>query len=188
MAAVGDSGLSNETYVDWPAHLADLLATDRPQVVVIFVGANDDQGIDVDGVASPPGTLTWVFDYAERVDDLLREATGVGARVIWVGMPPMKNPDLNGAVRREDVIYQREAGKFPGALYMSSNPVLGSSSGRYVPSGEVSGQPVSLRTADGVHLTPAGAGILAHAVIDTLVVHWHLSLSGPPPPGSATTI
>jgi hypothetical protein len=156
--------------------------------VVIFVGANDDQGIDVDGVASPPGTLTWIFDYAERVDDLLREATGVGARVIWVGMPPMKDPDLNGAVRREDVIYQREAGKFPGALYMSSNPVLGSSSGRYVPSGEVSGQPVSLRTADGVHLTPAGAGILAHAVIDTLVVHWHLSLSGPPPPGSATTI
>ena len=187
MAAVGDSGLSNEAYFNWPAHLAGLLATDRPQVVVIFVGANDDQGIDVDGVASAPGTLAWVFDYAERVDDLLREATGAGARVIWVGMPPMENPDLNVAIQREDVIYERETERFPGALYMSSAPVLGNASGLYLATGDVSGQQVSLRTNDGVHLTPAGAGLLAHAVIDAIAAHWHLSVAGPPPLRSVTT-
>ncbi len=187
VAAVGDSGLSNEAYFNWPAHLANLLAADRPQVVVIFVGANDDQGIELDGVASAPGTVAWVFDYAERVDDLLREATGAGARVLWVGMPPMENPELNVAIQREDVIYERETGRFPGALYMSSVPVLGNASGLYVSNEDVSGQQVSVRTDDGVHLTPAGAGVLAQAVIGTIAVHWHIALAGPPPSGSATT-
>jgi len=185
MAAVGDSGLSNEAYFNWPAHLAGMLAADRPQVVVIFVGANDDQGIEVDGVASAPGTVAWVFDYAERVDDLLREATGAGARVIWVGMPPMENPELNVAIQWEDVIYERETERFPGALYMSSVPVLGNASGLYVANEDVSGQQVSVRTDDGVHLTPAGAGVLAHAVIGTIAVHWHVALADPPSSGSA---
>jgi len=162
-----------------------MLAADRPQVVVIFVGANDDQGIEVDGVASAPGTVAWVFDYAERVDDLLREATGAGARVIWVGMPPMENPELNVAIQWEDVIYERETERFPGALYMSSVPVLGNASGLYVANEDVSGQQVSVRTDDGVHLTPAGAGVLAHAVIGTIAVHWHVALADPPSSGSA---
>src|ERR1700722_2945626 len=43
VASVGDSGLTNVTYLDWPTHLASLLADDHPQLVVVFIGANDDQ-------------------------------------------------------------------------------------------------------------------------------------------------
>jgi len=188
MASVGDSGLSNVTYVNWPAHLASLLATDRPQIVVVFIGANDDQGIDVNGVASAPGTLAWVAGYAHRVDEMLTEAAGAGARVVWVGMPPMENPDLNIAVQREDVIYQRETETFAGTLYVPSTGVLGNTSGLYEATGaDVSGQQVALRTADGVHLTPAGADALARTVIDAMDHRWRLSVSAPTLYGSTAT-
>ena len=117
VASVGDSGLSNVTYLDWPAHLAGLLTTDRPQIVVVFIGANDDQGLTVNGVAAAPGTPGWVEGYAGRVDEVLREATSAGARVVWIGMPPMANPSLDAAMqRRERDLRTRECDLLGDAL------------------------------------------------------------------------
>jgi hypothetical protein len=166
------------TYLDWPTHLASLLADDHPQLVVVFIGANDDQGLYVDGSPTAPGTLAWVSGYTQRVDDVLQEAASARARVVWVGMPPMANPDLNTAVQREDGIYQRETQRFPETLYVSSAPVLASASGLFETIGnDDAGQPAALRTPDGVHLTPAGAAVLAHWVIDAIDSRWHLSLA-----------
>ena len=104
-------------YYDWPAHLATLLALDHPQVVVVFIGANDDQGLYVDGAPAAPGSLAWVAGYAQRVDDVAREVTSAGARLVWVGMPPMHSPALDATMQREDVVFERETGGLPrGAL------------------------------------------------------------------------
>ncbi len=191
MASMGDSGLVNATFYDWPAALATLLATEHPQVVVVFIGANDDQGLDIDGAVAVPGTPAWDAAYAQRVDAVLSEATNAGARVVWVGMPPMADPGLNAAMQHEDTIFQRQTETFPGTLYVSSTSVLGNVSGQFVASGvDVSGQPVALRTPDGVHLTPAGASALAGIVIDTLDTRWHLpfqtpAVAGPSKPRSS---
>jgi hypothetical protein len=180
MASLGDTGLANASYYDWPAHLVTLLGTYHPQVVVVFIGANDDQGLYVAGAAAEPGTQAWAAAYAQRVDEVLREATSAGARVVWIGMPPMATFDLNAAMQREDVIFERETETFPGTLYVSSTPVLGNVSGLYETTGvDASGQQVALRTPDGVHLTPAGAALLAHTVIDAVDNRWHLSLEAP---------
>ncbi len=187
VASLGDSGLSNISYYDWPAHLATLLSTVRPQLVVVFIGANDDQGLSLDGAASVPGTQAWVAGYAGRVDEVVSEATNAGARVVWVGMPPMASPGLNAAMQLEDAIYQHETASAPGALYVPSTPVLGNPSGLYEVSGvDAAGQPATLRTPDGVHLTPAGAGLLAHTVIDAVDERWHLALEPPPSPQVTT--
>ena len=184
VASVGDSGLSNLSYYNWPVHLATLLATDHPQLVVVFIGANDDQGLYVDGAAAAAGSPAWVTAYAARVDDVVRECASGGARVVWVGMPPMASPGLNEAVQLEDGIYQRETAAYAGTLYVPSAPVLGDTSGRFEITGvDASGQVVALRTPDGVHLTPAGAGLLAHTVIAAVDGRWHLSLGTPGAPG-----
>jgi hypothetical protein len=180
VASLGDSGLVNATFYDWPAALTTFLGADHPQVVVVFIGANDDQGLDVDGAVAAPGTPAWDATYAERVDAVLREATNAGARVVWVGMPPMADPGLNSAMQREDTIYERQTETFPGALYVPSISVLGNVSGQFVASGaDVSGQSVALRTPDGVHLTPAGAAVLARVVIDAVDTRWRLSFQVP---------
>jgi hypothetical protein len=194
VASVGDSGLSNISYYDWPAHLATMLTTNHPQLVVVFIGANDDQGLSLAGVVAVPGTSAWIAGYAGRVDAIVSEATNAGARVVWVGMPPMASPELNAAMGLEDAIYQRETETFPGALYVPSVPVLGNPAGLYEGTGtDESGQPVTLRTPDGVHLTPAGAALLAQTVIDAVDKRWHLSLgeqesSVPAPEGQGTPV
>jgi hypothetical protein len=186
VASVGDSGLSNTTYFDWQGHLAGLLNTDRPQIVVVFMGANDDQGLYVNGMASAPGTLTWVEGYAQRVDELVREARSSGARVVWVGMPLMANPNLDAAMQRENTIYERETETFSATLYVSSISAL-DASGVYETNGEdTSGRHVALRTPDGVHLTPAGAGVLARAVINAVDQQWDLTLGIPTVPEPTT--
>jgi uncharacterized protein len=185
MASLGDSGLANVAFYNWPAELAELLAADHPQLVVVFLGANDDQGLDVDGEAAEPGTVDWDNAYAQRVDEILSESTEAGARVVWVGMPPMEDPDLDAAMAVENAIFEHQTDAFGGTLYVSSTPVLGSADGGYEASEtDASGQSVELRTPDGVHLTPDGAGLLAGAVIDAIDSRWHLSLA---PPTTTTT-
>lgn len=187
VASVGDSGLSNVRYLDWPAHLADLLATDRPQIVAVFMGANDDQGLTVNGTSHAPGTPGWVEGYAGRVDEVLREATSAGARVVWIGMPPMANPTLDGAMRRQNAIYERESASFSATLYVSSTTVF-NAAGVYSTDGDdLSGRQVALRTPDGVHLTPAGAAVLARTVINTVTQRWHLSVAVPTSPTTASS-
>jgi len=180
VAAKGDTGLSNPSYYDWPAHLLALLASGHPQIVVVFLGANDDQGLSVAGGAAAPGTSAWVTGYSQRVDDVIDEATMAGARVVWVGMPPMADSDLNQAMQREDAIYQGRVDRVSDALYVSSIPVLGGPSGAYQGTTlDGSGQPIIVRTPDGVLLSPAGAGLLARVVIDSLDQRWHLALGRP---------
>jgi len=52
------SGLSRPDYFDWPAHLTDEVLPERPEVVVVMFGANDSQGLDIDGRPYQPST-TW---------------------------------------------------------------------------------------------------------------------------------
>ena len=188
VASLGDTGLSNVAYYDWPVHLATLVTTGHPQVVVVFMGANDDQGFMVDGAAAAPGSAAWLAGYSQRVADVLRVTTDAGVRLVWVGMPPMANTDLDTAVQTENAIYRTETATFPGTLYVSSDSVLGRGSGLFESSAvDASGRAVVLRTPDGVHLTPAGAALLARTVIDAIDTRWHLTLDAPATPGSVTT-
>jgi hypothetical protein len=180
MASTGDTGLANTSFYDWPRHLAALLSEFHPEIVVVFLGANDDQGLSTVDGATDPGNPDWEAGYGRRVDEVLDEATKAGARVVWVGMPPMADIGLNLAMEREDDIYQGQVSRYPGALYVPSNPVLGVASAPFqeaVVDGE--GARVVARTPDGVHLTPEGATLLAGFVVAAIDRCWHLSLATP---------
>ncbi len=176
--AQGDSGLCNTTYFDWPGELAVDLTTYHPEFVVVFVGANDDQGMYVNGSGVAPGTPAWKVAYAGRVDTIVEEAERAGARVVWVGMPPMADPDLDAAVQVENGIFGQEVPKYPGTLYLSSTTTLGTSLGGYQSTAaDAQGNVVATRTPDGVHLTSAGAALLAAFVIHSVNARWHFSLA-----------
>jgi hypothetical protein len=174
--AVGDTGLSNENYYDWPVHLQQDIATSHPQIVVIFLGGNDGQGFDVNGVPADFGTAAWIAAYTQRVDQMLEESNQAGARVVWVGMPPMQDPALNSEMQQIDAIFEQQTEKFHGTFYLPSAPVL-------APNGQFTfqlttsnGQTEVIRTPDGVHLTSPGAQLLSQAVIQAIDTRWHLSL------------
>ena len=176
MDSQGDTGLSNENFYDWPSHLEEDLASANPQIVVIFLGANDGQGFDVNGVPEDYGTPEWISAYTERVDEMLQESNRAGARVVWVGMPLMQDPALNSEMLQLDAIFKAQSARFPGTLYLSSVPVLCPGDQFTFSITTSSGESEVIRTPDGVHLTTPGAELVAQAVISGIDARWHLTL------------
>jgi hypothetical protein len=178
MDSVGDSGLDDVAFYNWPAQVAAELASVHPQLLVVFLGANDGQGMDVNGSAAQFGDPTWTTAYAQRVDTVLQEAAAAHAAVAWVGMPAMQDPTLNAEMTVIDNIFAREVAKYRDAIYVPADAVL-APSGQFTPTGvNQGGQVVTTRTPDGVHITPDGGQLLASGVMTAVEHHWHFTLPG----------
>ncbi len=177
IAARGDTGLANQGYFDWPAQLPPLLTATRPGIVVVLVGANDDQGMYVGPVPVNPASQAWNRAYAQRVDRILAASQQASARVVWIGLPPMEDPQLDAARRRVNRIDEIETRRYPNALYLPPPAALVTCSGQYKQSAtDASGETVQLRTPDHVHLTWSGADVLAEGAITAIDRRWHLAL------------
>jgi lysophospholipase L1-like esterase len=171
------TGLTRPDYFNWPAELQADLATARPQIVVIMMGANDPQ--DFPGPPDIPFTSPmWNVMYADRVAEFMKLAQSGGATVIWVGMPPMQNSALSSKMSDVDAVDQQQAAKLtPAVDFISSWTLLGTTQGTYAPFiTNGSGQVVNVRTPDGIHLTPAGGEVLSQTVLNYLRGPLHLNL------------
>lgn len=162
-----DTGLSNSAYYDWPSRLASLLSATRPQVVIVFLGANDVQGLS--GTSLAYGSSSWDSAYAARVAAVMSEATRAGARVLWVGMPvmgPPSPPAFSPEMAHLDSIYRTEATRHPGANYFSSWRLFETAGGSYnAGTTDVAGSVMPLRAGDGIHLADGGEDMLALKVV-----------------------
>jgi hypothetical protein len=168
------TGLTRPDYFNWPAELSADLSRDAPQVVIIMMGANDAQ--DFPGPPDVPfGTATWDDTYRQRVSDFMAEATGQGARVIWVGMPPMQNPGLSSAMQRINGLVQDAARAHSAVDFVGSWTVLGTPQGQFAPYLVVGGQEVNVREPDGTHIAPGGAQVLSSAVEDAMRAQLHIA-------------
>jgi lysophospholipase L1-like esterase len=172
-----DTGLARPDYFDWQAELRADLARYSPQAVVVFIGANDPQNFVEGGTALAYGTPAWNDAYARRVGDFMAAATGAGARMLWVGMPPMAAPGLNAKMQQLNGIYQAEAAAHPGVTYVASWPALSGPQGQFeafLP--DASGNVVEVREPDGTHISPDGAERLSRAVVAAMDHEWGLAL------------
>lgn len=176
--AVGDTGLANVNYYNWPATLERELRTYRPGLVVVFVGGNDAQGFDVGNRPAEFGTAFWRTAYAARVRTMMSEATAAGAHVLWVGMPVMgPSSGLSPYMATLDGIYATVARSFPLVRYLSTWRLLENSAGQFATAlPGASGQAVVVRDPDGVHLTGPGGNLVAEAVVGAVRGDWHIQL------------
>jgi hypothetical protein len=174
------TGLARPDYFDWPAEVADRLPTLDPEVVVAMFGANDAQGLILDGSAVPYGTPAWRTEYARRVGALMDRLTVGGRPVLWVSQPPMRSGSFSEKMRDLDVIYRREAARRPAVTFVDSTPVLGDDDGGWTPYLPGSGGRTLARQADGIHLSRAGGDRLADVVLARIRALWE---PGPERPG-----
>jgi hypothetical protein len=172
-----DTGLSRPDYFDWPLELHNDLLQYHPQIVVVFLGANDPQNIVTGDTSLVFGTAAWDAAYAARVGAFMHAATAAGARVLWVGMPPMADPGLNADMQVLNRIYQSQSVRHRGVTYFASWSVLSDPQGGFayfLP--DASGNVETVREPDGTHIAPAGAELLSRAVITDMDRLWVLGL------------
>jgi hypothetical protein len=162
------SGLVRPDFYDWPGALADDVAAHDPEVVVVFLGANDGQGIvlpdgtPVQTVADP----RWTVEYRRRVGALMDSLKADGRLVVWVAQPPMRGAEFDGILKIVDAAYAAEAASRPWVAYVDPATIIGGPGGSFVDVvTDPSGNPTEVRSQDGIHLSRAGADMVSAQIL-----------------------
>jgi lysophospholipase L1-like esterase len=155
------TGISKPFMLDWVALAKRQAASIRPDVTVMFIGANDGFAI---GSAACCGS-DWVDAYAKRVETMMRAYLRDGhGRVYWLLLPPAGKASfervfvaVNAALRKAAKVVG------PGVVLLDDGAIV-------APGGHFSmtlnGKVV--RQDDQVHLSTYGASLVANEIIEAL--------------------
>jgi len=166
------SGLANPAFFDWNVNLANQVAAHHPDVVLVMLGANDDKPLPLpEGRSAAFGSRDWDAAYAGRVSRLhsIARAGNPPAFVYFVGVPVMGDAGFNQQMAHIDGVLHKTAGRLQSCSFVDVKGVLADATGAYAPVARTSGGDiVRLRADDGVHITPAGAKLLAARLIEAV--------------------
>jgi lysophospholipase L1-like esterase len=156
------TGLSKPFLLNWPNHAKRQVRSLRPDVTVVFIGANDGfpfGGTDCCGDA-------WVDAYAARVRSMMSAYSRNGRGLVyWITLPAPQPaqwrpiyPAVNRAIRQA-------ASSFAGQARVVDISKVISPGYRFTTSISWHGRRQTVRQGDGVHLSVAGASI-AEALVE----------------------
>ncbi len=162
------TGLVARRYFDWPAKVREESLKQNIQVIVMFLGPNDPWDI-YDGkrrYAFPSDA--WEEKYRGRVDEVLEFARANGIRVIWIGLPSMREERVKQGAKIENRIFREEVLKYEFD-FLPTEDFLGSLDDPYTKYVEdpKKGKQV-VRLDDGVHFTKLGLRMISSRVNDLL--------------------
>ena len=161
------TGLANPDLFDWAAEVPALVAREDPQLVICSLGANDGVALREGERVLAFGDNEWSSVYRQRVVGLMRALAAHGARVLWLGLPPMRDKRLAARAKVLNRIFAQAADQVPRVEYLEVGMLFSDPDGgfaTYVKQGD--GRRARLRLDDGVHYSPAGARAIARWVMD----------------------
>jgi hypothetical protein len=176
------SGMTRDDYFDWYRHLAAIAAGLQPHVLVWQSGANDRQPIRVNGELARLDTLEWAAEYGRRTAAYMQALTAGGRKLLWIGLPPMEDPDADAFARTVNGLYSAAAERNPGVTYIDAYQLFAGPDGGYSYELSVDGEQRPVRTPDGTHLNVAGSLRLAHEVLRQLAEVSGVPLATASPP------
>jgi hypothetical protein len=163
------TGLARPEVFNWPAYLADVVARESPDAMVLTIGSNDDQTLTGVGGVGPLGSAPWQAEYRRRVGGLMDQVTASGkVTLFWVGIPEMRNVTrYETRYKLINSIIRSEAEARPGRVYfVDTVPALAGPDGGYADYiTNLDGTVVRIRSGDGIHFERAGADRVATAVL-----------------------
>jgi len=163
------TGLARPDVFNWMDEYPAMIGSEKPDVVIVALGANDSQGFEVDGQVQLFGTAEWLKTYQSRVADFLAMVESGGARVVWVGLPPMRAETYNQKVAVINRIVYTAVSQDPRATWWNSAPFVADESGGFREFASLKdGRIMRLRAADGIHFSDDGAGLMSSALMKWL--------------------
>ncbi len=155
------TGLARPDVFNWMDQYPAMVGSEKPEVVIVAIGANDGQSFVVDGKVLLFGSEEWRKMYQSRVADFLATVESTGARVLWVGLPPMRSLPFNQRISIVNRIAYTVVSQDPNASWWSTASFVGDASGSFREFAELpDGRLVRLRAPDGIHFTEEGASTM----------------------------
>jgi uncharacterized protein len=175
------TGFSRPDYFDWPTRLVQLTADEQPHLTIAMFGGNDAQGFEFEGEVHPFGSESWLRIYRARVATAMDLLGADGRLVVWIGQPAMRSSAFDAKMQTLNEIYRSEADARPGVTFLDARPVLAGPDGGYAEYRTATdGSRSRIRDGDGIHLSVAGAELLAAAALADV-----LADIGPAPAGGS---
>lgn len=179
--ARSDSGLVRTDFYDWPKVAGEIAGSEQKlSAVIVMLGLNDRQAIREGDTVHEPLSPRWLELYRARVDSVIAAFAARRIPLIWIGAPPVQNQRLSADFVAFNDVFRQQVER-AGGQYVDLWEAFVDGENRYTASGpDVSGQPMRLRMADGIHFTKAGARKAAHFA-DVLI---RRLIEAPPPAGA----
>jgi hypothetical protein len=165
LAAKFSTGLCRPDYFNWPQRMEEVVREHKPNLIVVFMGANDGMPIVWQGkVQHPTYGEPWRDAYREKMREVFDIANRHNCEIIWVGMPPMGGRYANLLKQTEKA--QRAACEEHGIEYMDTIPVMGDENGEFrAYMTDANGNIVRLRRKDKEHLSPEGNMVVVNMLL-----------------------
>jgi uncharacterized protein len=170
------TGLSNSWFYNWSVHLAAFLKQYRPQLLLVMLGGNDEQGMEINGTAVPFGEPAWRTAYLAQVRRIVTEATSAGAYVLWVGMPIMQPPSYNQGMTILNALYEQGVTSEANATFVPTWALFSNPAGQFQSQADVNGVESTLREPDGIHFDFSGEDVIATYIIREMARVYHVAL------------
>ncbi len=169
------TGLERPDVYNWFDRIKQVMKKDKPNVVVVAFGANDNHsymtGLPAGVSIGDFGSSEWIREYRRRVAGFMDTVIRAHGFIVYVGMPIVSSVSESRDFDLLNRIIYQEAKKRPsGALYLDTylrfaDPKTGGYA-EYLPNKD--GDLIKVRSGDGVHFEPAGGDIIARLVLKAL--------------------
>ncbi len=157
----GSSGFVRLDRFDWPDKISEIIQEEKPQAVVVLIGANDRQQMRIAEARETLRNEAWLREYTARAANFASAVYATKAPLVWVGATPFRSPKASADMLAFNEIFRKVSADVD-AEFVDVWEGFVDENGAFVTHGpDVAGQQVRLRTGDGVNLTRAGERKLA---------------------------
>ena len=160
------TGLGRPDVFNWMEEYPKMRGIKKPHIIICAIGANDAQGFQIDRTVYAFGTPQWNAVYAERVRNFLNLLGQDGARIIWLGMPVMREPSFSKRIMTVSTLTKSVVTEYPQVTWLDPNPFLNDAGTSFTQFRfNQKGQMIRLRGEDGIHLSDDGAAYLVPSIL-----------------------
>jgi lysophospholipase L1-like esterase len=154
------TGLSFDTIVDWGKLSTHQVKTDKPDAVVVFIGANEGFDLKYNGKSYKCCGPQWSAAYATRARTVMNTFRQNGvARVYWLLLPGARDSVREKIVKAVNLSDTVAAQPYRAQVRILDMSAIFTPGGKYRDAMNVGGQDTIVRQADGIHLNGAGAQV-----------------------------
>lgn len=155
------SGLARTDYYSWQSNISKLINQNNPNVIIMMIGANDNQPITNSHNIINTDQAEWLRIYKQRIAEIAESLHASGKSWIWIGQPAFGSDLLTQKMKIFNALYKHETKK-SGGYFLDIWSGFSDEEGNFSFSGyDVHGKIAKLRTNNGIYFTSEGKKKLA---------------------------